>query len=172
MPNHRPEAIANRFLARSGGRGLTQLQIQKLVYIAHGWTLALCGEPLTANEPEAWDRGPVYPCIREKISHIGSHALKDRIHENDDNPFAVLGNEDRGREITANINESEEEIIRLVWERYGHLHGFILSDLTHEPKTPWFETYHRRGRNAPIPNALIERYYTELANRLQGQANP
>ena len=51
MPNHRPEAVANRFLELAGDEGLTQLQIQKLVYIAHGWTLALYDQPLTRELP-------------------------------------------------------------------------------------------------------------------------
>jgi uncharacterized phage-associated protein len=171
MPNYRPEALANRFLELAGSQGLTQLQIQKLVYIAHGWTLAITGEPLTSTEPEAWDRGPVYRDLRSKISHIGSNRLTRRIHENDDNPFAVFASENRGREITANLNETEEEIISLVWNRYGHLHGFTLSDLTHEPNTPWHNVYHRRGRNAAISNDEIEEHYSALAKSLQEDAD-
>lgn len=169
MPNYRPEAIANRFLDLAGEQGLTQLQIQKLVYIAHGWNLAVSGEPLTSVEPEAWDRGPVYRDLRNKISHIGSKRLTRKIHENDDNPFAVFASENRGREIVANLNNTEEKIVSLVWNRYGHLHGFTLSDLTHEPDTPWHEVYHSRGRNAAIPNTVIERHYSDLAERLQAE---
>ncbi len=39
--------IANEFLKMNGAMGrLTQMHLQKLVYIAHGWKLALVGEPL------------------------------------------------------------------------------------------------------------------------------
>ena len=77
MSYQRPEAVANEFLKRAG-RGkadLTQMQIQKLVYIAHGWTLAIYDKPLTSIEPEAWDRGPVYPGLREKTTHAGSREI-------------------------------------------------------------------------------------------------
>ena len=42
MPAWSPE-IANRFiaLASADGRALDQIQLQKLVYIAHGWFLAI-----------------------------------------------------------------------------------------------------------------------------------
>lgn len=166
MPNQRPEAVANEFLRKAGERGLTQLQLQKLVYIAHGWTLAYSGQPLTASEPEAWDRGPVYPELRNKISHVGSSPITGAVHENDGNPFAVLASEDRGPVISGNFDRIENQIIDLVWGRYGHLHGFTLSDLTHEAGTPWHKAYYTRGRNSAISNSEIHRHYYDMAEKL------
>ncbi len=159
MPRHRPEAVANEFLRRAGKAGLTQMQLQKLVYIAHGWTLALTNEPLAAIEPEAWERGPVYPHLRDKISHTGSKPIRDIIRENDDNPFAALGTADRGEEIKSEFGSGETAIIDHVWKRYGHLHGFSLSDLTHAEGTPWHKAYHGRGRKSPILNGDIKDHY-------------
>ena len=47
--------IADEFiaLASQDGRALDQLQLEKLVYIAHGWCLAATGQPLTGDRPEA-----------------------------------------------------------------------------------------------------------------------
>lgn len=167
MPNQRPEAVANEFIGLAGDRGLTQLQLQKLVYMAHGWTLAYCGLPLTASEPEAWDRGPVYPELREKVSHAGSKPIARKIHANDGNPFAIFASENRGDEIAGTFQPIEKQIINLVWGRYGHLHGFTLSDLTHQPDTPWHNAYYNRGRNSAITNAEIEAHYSELARTLE-----
>ena len=169
MPNQRPEAVANEFLKRAADHGLTQLQLQKLVYISHGWALAYRGMPLTASEPEAWDRGPVYPELRNKINHVGSRSVTSQIHENDGNPFAVLASEKRGDVITGNFDQIETQIIDLVWGRYGHLHGFTLSDLTHEPGTPWYNAYYTRGRNSAISNEEIQKHYSELAIRLSAE---
>lgn len=48
--------IANYFLELSAKKDISPLKIQKLVYIAHGWHLALYGEPLVQDElAEAWE---------------------------------------------------------------------------------------------------------------------
>ena len=41
--------IANYFLELSAKKDISPLKIQKLVYIAHGWHLALYGEPLVQD---------------------------------------------------------------------------------------------------------------------------
>ena len=56
------KAIANAFLQRAFNekKAIGQLKLQKLVYIAHGYYLALTGGNPLVNEPfEAWDYGPV-----------------------------------------------------------------------------------------------------------------
>ena len=42
---------------------MTQMKLHKLTYIAHGWHLAIFGEPLVADAAEAWDNGPVFPLM-------------------------------------------------------------------------------------------------------------
>lgn len=66
-------AIANEFIrrARADGRSLTQMQLQKLVYIAHGWNLAVNGRPLTVDAPKAGDFGPVYTELWGALRHYG-----------------------------------------------------------------------------------------------------
>ena len=61
--------IANEFIRRAAAekRALTQMQLQKLVYIAHGWNLAINGEKLTHDDPQAWDYGPVYRDLWEAL---------------------------------------------------------------------------------------------------------
>ncbi len=62
MPNHDARAVANEFIKlakKHGKKPLTHMQLQKLVYIAHGWSFALGEEeaPLIADTVEAWDWG-------------------------------------------------------------------------------------------------------------------
>ena len=65
-------AIANYFLKSYEEKGIPPLKMQKLVYIAHGWHLALYKEPLVADEyAEAWEYGPVFPSLHHEFKYRG-----------------------------------------------------------------------------------------------------
>ena len=69
------KAIANYFLglADAEKKPISHLKIQKLVYIAHGWYLAIKGEPLVGDEyAEAWQYGPVFPSLYHEFKIHGS----------------------------------------------------------------------------------------------------
>lgn len=146
------------------------MQLQKLVYMAHGWTLALTGEPLTAEEPEAWDYGPVYSDLYDHTKFFGRSPIGREISPDDDEPARFFG---RGKNpanaYRANLSEAERSIIDQVWARYGRLSGARLSSLTHQPQTPWSQTY-SGNRNRVISNDLIKAHYQELAQRAQSAA--
>lgn len=163
MPNHDVRAIANEFWrrAQSEGRSLTNMQMQKLPYIAHGWALALRGEPLVAQSPEAWKYGPVYPELYDALKQYGPGDVTDYIHENDANPFCEI----RGQRVTANLNDEERRLIDAVWNNYKNKSGFMLSTLTHQPGTPWTTTYQNgNGRHNIINDDLIRQHYLQLSN--------
>lgn len=67
MPAHSdvisPKNTANFLLVESRERGdvLTNLKLQKLLYYAQAWYLALRGKPLFAEDFQAWIHGPVLP---------------------------------------------------------------------------------------------------------------
>src|SRR5438045_3498157 len=66
-----PLDIANWFLAgidREAGDVITHLKLQKLVYYAQAWSLALLNKPLFEEEIQAWTHGPVVPSLFEKFS--------------------------------------------------------------------------------------------------------
>lgn len=163
---HSAMGIANEFLRKQGKEhSLTHMQLQKLVYIAHGWNLAINGKPLTSNEIEAWDNGPVYPDMYQHLKRYGGRAISDLIHEGDDSAVFFRGSP-RGHEYKANdLTLEEEAVINSVWENYGAHHAFRLSELTHSPGTPWSETYYNIGRSALIRDPLIERHFQDLASR-------
>ena len=74
MPYHSSLAIANEFLrrAKDDGRELTQMHLQKLVYLAHGWCLAVTGKPLIEEKIQAWDYGPVIKPLYDALKSYGS----------------------------------------------------------------------------------------------------
>jgi uncharacterized phage-associated protein len=160
-------AIANEFLARAftSRRELTQMKLQKLVYIAHGWNLAVNGEPLVSDAVEAWEYGPVLPHLYQHARNFGNKPITRLICEGDDNAaiFFSTGPSPRGAPFKANLRPEEKAVIDRVWARYGDMSAFQLSDLTHQEGTPWFLTFFQKGRNGQIDNELIKQHYVELA---------
>ncbi|WP_291424251.1 Panacea domain-containing protein [Acidocella sp.] len=153
MPNHSPLAIANEFLKRHSGTAIpAQMQLQKLVYIAHGWNLAINGEPLVSEMPQAWDNGPVFRKIWNHIRDFG-FGSKTKLLEDPIN----------NKPIEEILSAEESGIIDHVWNKYGRYSGLELSRMTHEQNTPWTNTYFTRGQNASIPNDEIRDHYIQLA---------
>lgn len=161
--------IANEFIRRAAADGthLTQMQLQKLVYIAHGWKLAITGHPLTHDAPEAWEYGPVYKELRRSLRSYGRSGVAREIKNCEYVPGVF--EEDDDAIANASLDESEKEVIDRVYQDYGKFHAFQLSALTHRDGTPWTQVYdHGKGKYDEIPPELIREHFVELA---QNQAN-
>jgi uncharacterized phage-associated protein len=153
MANHSAREIANEFLKRrKSNLQPQQMLIQKLVYIAHGWNLAINNEPLVAESPEAWDNGPVF---RSLWDHIRDYGYKGENRE--------LCDQTNNAEFNAVLSQSETAVIDHVWNKYGQLGAAKLSRMTHEPDTPWSKAYFSRGKNAALDNQEIKKHYIDLA---------
>ena len=50
------------------------------------------------------------------------------------------------------------EIIKAVFENYGHYTGGQLSTLTHRPRTPWSETWERKKFGVIDPQVIKQHY--------------
>lgn len=161
----RAVAIANEFLRKPGGSALTQMQLQKLVYISHGWTLGLMGQPLTVEEPQAWNYGPVYRDLYDHTKFFGSAPIGRAITPDDDEAARFFLNQPSGAPpYQARLTDQERAIVDTVWTKYGTLSGSSLSSKTHQPLTPWSITYDGgRGKNRTITNELIKQHYVDLA---------
>ncbi|MBW4690395.1 MAG: DUF4065 domain-containing protein [Lyngbya sp. HA4199-MV5] len=65
--------IADYFiwLANETGSFISNLKLQKLVYYAQAWHIALYNEPLFAEDFQAWVHGPVIPSLYQKYKAFG-----------------------------------------------------------------------------------------------------
>jgi uncharacterized phage-associated protein len=121
MPTARD--VANYFLTLvdpEEGEGLSHLKVQKLVYYAQGFHLAVRGEPLFAERIEAWKYGPVVPELYHALKVHGENAIP---------PSSDFVPED--------VFTSEQlELLDEVYDVYGQYSAWRLRDLTHEEK-PW-----------------------------------
>ncbi len=143
-------AIADELLriAKERGKALTPLQLMKLVYIAHGWSLGLDRGDLFANRIEAWKYGPVIPDLYRITKKYGRNEI----------PLSLVG---AGPSM---VELSTSAFLKDVYEKYGHLSGVSLSRLTHLSGTPWDVIYKSGEYNAEIPDALIREHYKRLLN--------
>ncbi|HEY9018167.1 Panacea domain-containing protein [Thiomicrospira sp.] len=146
-------AVANKFieLARNeDNHSLTNMKLQKLVYIAHGFSLAGMDEPLLTNEDVyAWQFGPVIRDLYQSLRKYGRGEVTDFIPSSDQ------------------INDEEQQqLIKAIWEGYGHHSGFALSQITHRPNTPWSKVWNQ-APYSEIPRNLIRAHYQEILDRIE-----
>ncbi len=154
------KAVANYFLAKHGDHGITPLTLQKLVYIAHGWFMAIYNNELLVGDEfaEAWEFGPVFPSLYNEFKHFGRSPITT---------LATSFNDDL-QIVTPKIDKSDlrtSKLLDAVWTAYGlRYSGMQLSDLCHAPGSPWDETKKKHGnkRNADIPDSLIAKHYRLL----------
>lgn len=136
----------------SGDPALTPMQLIKLVYIAHGYMLGVYGRPLLNESVEAWQYGPVIPSVYHSVKEYKS------------SPVSYVPGAYQGYQF----DPQERQILDYVAQVYGRHNGVILSSATHQPGTPWHQTWSMFGKNAIVSNDLIEAYYTGIKN---GQAH-
>ncbi|MGZ3355972.1 MAG: Panacea domain-containing protein [Isosphaeraceae bacterium] len=169
-------AIANYFLerARREGKALDQMKIQKLVYFANGWHIAIKGEPLIDEQVEAWRYGPVIQSLRDALREYGDQSI--------DAPISYLVPRvgvnvlDAIEEVVPTIdtaNAPDLDFVRAlldrVWQVYGKYTGIQLSNMTHEPGSPWDQVNARYGGQIPkrtdIPVEMIREHFRALARK-------
>ena len=151
--------VADYLIANGGGR-LTPLQVIKLAYISHGYTLALLDGPLVPDAVEAWRYGPVIPSIYDSLKVYGGNPVPRLLYCG-----TIMGTDSamkRNAFFKDLIPAEVRSILDRVLEAYGHLGGIDLLKLTHKKESPWSK-YHERGkRGIVIPNQAIKEHYETL----------
>jgi uncharacterized phage-associated protein len=150
---HDPLAVANKVLelCDEARRPVTIMKLIKLVYLADGWSMALRGEPLVSQAPQAWQHGPVYPTIYRALNHFGSARITA--------PATIPGTD---IPVAEEFSEDELALMRQVISSYGKYHAFSLSEIMHRDGTPWSETIKSRGKYAEIPLNVIADHFRKI----------
>lgn len=166
-------AIANYFidLAEASGKTLTPMKVQKLVYYAHGWHLAITGRPLINEQIEAWKFGPVIRSLYGDLAQYGDSPIRSKIKA-----FDVVRKSGGGLAVTEHTPEVEEggkegsftrDLLRKVWDVFGAYTASRLSTLTHAPGTPWDQVFRQYNGDLPkgtdIPPETIRAHFVEQA---------
>lgn len=144
--------IANEFiaLAHQEDKQLTNMQLQKLVYIAQGYNLALLNQCLYFNNTHAWQWGPVVPNLYKKLQQYGPGIVA--------NPITIQ------EDIVSPIPTESKEIITAVWDSYGSYTGGQLSSITHQSDSPWSVTWAEKHFSI-IPIKRITAHYLKKVRK-------
>jgi uncharacterized phage-associated protein len=131
----------------ASGWALSNLQLHKILYIAHMiYSGRHDGEPLINDERfQAWPYGPVLPSVYNYASSYGSSNIQ--------NIFNHIPDLDPSTE--------EGQIIVDAVGRLGSIEPFRLVDITHEPISAWAHSYVPGMRNVPIQQEAIINEYRE-----------
>ena len=64
-----------RLQTGDAGDAISNMKLQKLLYYAQGFALAILGKPLFEDDFEKWAYGPVLPVVYNKYKAFGSEAI-------------------------------------------------------------------------------------------------
>ena len=160
-------AVANELICLGTDHNAppTQMKLQKLIYFAHGWHLALFDEPLVDEQFLAWAYGPVIPSVYNKFK-----------------VYRTLGIDKPGVELVYTVNGFKwnipcitdntgnvKNLLDKIWDVFGKYSGTQLSEMVHIPNTPWKKIREecKDAMDTPIPNKLIKDYFKGLMNNIE-----
>lgn len=167
-----PRAVANHFLdvARSEDATISPMKMQKLVYFAHGWHLALKDHPLLNEQVEAWAFGPVVRSLYRELRTFGDQPITRKLFDPKTEISDGLVLRLRMPELS-DIPKEEvfaRALLNRVWNIYSPYTSIQLSNMTHEVGSPWHQVYARytkAGGQIPkgtdIPPELIRDYFRD-----------
>jgi len=138
--------IARYFIEKSEGTK-TPMQLNKLTYIAHGWSLAIFDRPLIIEDIEAWEYGPIIPLLYHAFLKYGGNPV----------PYKKIVE-------TNSIKDDVKALLDKILDVYGVYEGVYLSALTHQKGTPWSKTL-RYKENVKMRDDIIKDYYVELGKK-------
>jgi uncharacterized phage-associated protein len=156
-------AVANEFLhlAHRDGKRISPLKMQKLVYFAHGWYLAITGRPLLAEPIQAWKYGPVIPSLYREFKEFGDSPIQFpalAFRQGKGMTTARLDDEGDPQEV-----ELPRRVIQRVWQQYGKFSASQLSSFTHNEGSPWDTTPDKDELGTVIPDEKIRDYFIRQA---------
>lgn len=119
----------------SADERVSNLKLQKLLYYAQGYHLALFGEPLFEDEIVAWPHGPVV----KSVYHTYADYDKSPIESYDPPP--------------TNLPDKAVEVLDEIVHTYGLLPAMQLREMTHE-ELPW-----KAAHKGKISRATMENFF-------------
>jgi uncharacterized phage-associated protein len=125
--------VANYFisLANETGSFISNLKLQKLVYYAQAWHLAIHQTQLFEEDFEAWIHGPVIPALYQKYKRFGWQPIYEA--------------------VSLELPDNVQTFLADVSEEYFACDAYELEQMTHI-EDPW-----KQARIGLLPDMLADR---------------
>lgn len=123
IKNSKIDQIANYIVVHLGE--VTPLALEKLLFFSNGVNYALNGKRLIFENSQAWQHGPVYPCIYNKYKKYGYKPIDNGINSSHGCMQSLL-------------SEEEIDAIDLVIRTFGLYSPKTLELISHT-QSPWTE---------------------------------
>ncbi|MEM9451830.1 MAG: type II toxin-antitoxin system antitoxin SocA domain-containing protein [Cyanobacteria bacterium P01_E01_bin.6] len=138
-------SVAKYFLSladEDAGDLISNLKLQKLVYYAQGFYLAIYDKPLFSEQIKAWEHGPVVPELYRQYKEYGASGI----------PVP--------RDVNFDVFDGEtEELLNEIYAVYGQFSAWKLRTMTHE-EHPWQST----DLNDVISHEAMKTYFKTQLN--------
>jgi uncharacterized phage-associated protein len=133
--------VADYFLSlvdEEEGDLISNLKLQKLMYYAQGFHLAMYDKPLFSEPIEAWEHGPVIRALYSKYAAYGANPIP--------NPDSI---------DFIKLNDETKEFLNEVYNTFGQYSAWKLREMTHD-ETPWSMAFVEGESNIISPDSLKE----------------
>lgn len=133
------------YIANETGSYISNLKLQKLVYYAQAWHLAVYNAPLFDEDFEAWVHGPVIPALYYEYKQFGWKPILKEVER-------------------PSFSQELQELLDEVTDEYFACDAFELEQMTHQ-EDPWIEARKSlpkdEASNVIIPKQLMGDYYRQ-----------
>ena len=143
--------IADWFLAKakSEGKYLKPMKLQKLVYFSYGWYFAYFGQSLFPETIYAFKHGPVVQELFDRFRHLKGNPITEDVVQK------------------TGIDTAIESLLDDVWKAYEPYTDIQLSEMTHI-HPPWIDAYRSEECFAIMSPDSIRNHFKNL---LEKQSN-
>ena len=138
--------VARYFLSltdEEAGDLISNLKLQKLLYYAQGFHLAIFREHLFPEPIEAWAHGPVVTDVYHQYKEYGSEPIPT-----EDVDFSLF-------------DADEKEFLNEIYCEFGQFSAWKLRAITHD-EPPWADAYDEDTPGIVITNEALLAYFQEF----------
>lgn len=137
MKTNPSTGVIAKYLCELSGWSLTNLKLQKILYLSHMVHLGTVGTPLLGEKFQAWDLGPVLPGLYHEVKIFGNEPIQNIFYKVPD----------PSPEVAA--------FLKRAWDALGKRSASQLVSMTHDNGGAWAKHYRPEARGVVIPDEDI-----------------